>query len=371
MMSASSRRSFGRAVALADQGLVHLAGPPVGRQRPPVGAGRLQRQSGMLVGVAQHSPGLDRRRRVRRQRLGQRPRLLVRRQRPGVVGKLEGLPPQRIECSCQVDTCRRARASGRCEFAADRHRLPVRLQRLRLLADLVDQLPQLRVRLGQHRLRGVVGLAPQQLAQPVVKPPRRAQQLVPQRPQPVLLQRLFLLDALLQRADRVAGQVEPRLHPDVRLGQRRVSPVLIADGIEQPDVGPVELDVLVVEPPVGGVLHGDRRRRPADDRQRHRRGQRRDRRPPPTPQPRPLGRSDPPRRNRPAVQPGPQVVGQGLGRRVAAAGVLLQASQADRLQVAGQRGVELARRLGGAVADRVDRLHHAVATEGARPVSRE
>src|SRR6202042_1144145 len=49
--------------------------------------------------------------------------------------------------------------------------------------------------------------------------------------------------------------------------------------------------------------------------------------------------------------------------RVAASGVLLQASQAYRLQVAGQRGVELARRLGGAVADRVDRLHRAVAAE--------
>ena len=85
---------------------------------------------------------------------------------------------------------------------------------------------------------------------------------------------------------------------------------------------------------------------PATSRRRHGRRQGRDRRPPPAPQPGALGGANAPCRDRPAVEPGPQVVGQGLGHRISAAGVLLQALQADRLQVARDGGVVPPRRLG-------------------------
>ena len=94
------------------------------------------------------------------------------------------------------------------------------------------------------------------------------------------------------------------------------------------------------------ALHGDHRRRAADGGQQNGRRQRGHGRPPLAPEPRPLGRPDPARGDRPRVEPGAQVVGQRLGRGVPPPRVLLQALQADRLQVARDLGVELARRLG-------------------------
>ena len=79
---------------------------------------------------------------------------------------------------------------------------------------------------------------------------------------------------------------------------------------------------------------------------------------------RPLGGADAPRRDRPALQPGAQVVGQGLGRRVAAARVLLQALQADRLQVARDLRVDPGRGLGTLLLHRSQGVDHAVAAEG-------
>ena len=58
-----------------------------------------------------------------------------------------------------------------------------------------------------------------------------------------------------------------------------------------------------------------------------------------------------------------QVVGQGLGRQVPPARVLLQALQADRLEVARDLRVEPPRRLGRGLAHGVERLGHAVAAE--------
>ncbi len=59
----------------------------------------------------------------------------------------------------------------------------------------------------------------------------------------------------------------------------------------------------------------------------------------------------------------PQVIGQRLGRLVPTPRVLLQALQADRVQVARDPRVEPRRRLGRTVADGVERLDDAVAAE--------
>ncbi len=60
----------------------------------------------------------------------------------------------------------------------------------------------------------------------------------------------------------------------------------------------------------------------------------------------------------------PQVVDQRLGRRVSIDGVLLEALQADQLQVARDPGVPLRRRFGQVRQHRGERLDHALAGEG-------
>ena len=62
------------------------------------------------------------------------------------------------------------------------------------------------------------------------------------------------------------------------------------------------------------------------------------------PSPGPFQRADGPGQDRPALEPAPEVVGQVGGRGVAPCGRLLQALQADRLQVARRPSVELPRR---------------------------
>ncbi len=347
--------------SVAGEGLAHPRGPAEGRQRPA--SSRSPRGHRRHCGGRSPGPG------------GPRPSPLApspaarpahraswcAARAPAWSPSLEGFLAQAVQCPRQLDLLRRAGAGRRRQLAADRHRLAVRLQRLGLLADPVDQLAQLRVRLGQHRLRAGIGLAPQQLAQPVVEPPRRTQQLVPQRPQPVLLQRSSSSTPPLN--DRIASRAS---------SNRACTWAWPASAWASSEfgVGAVQLGVLGVEPPVGRVLHGDRRGRADDDRQHDRRRQRRDRRPPPAPQPGPLGRPDPPRRDRAALQPGVQVVGQGLGRRVAPPRVLLQALQADRLQVAGHAALSLRGGSGGRF-----RTASIVSTtvsppNGARPVSR-
>jgi hypothetical protein len=129
--------------------------------------------------MAERSAAFDRRTSTRGQRLGQGDGLPVRGQGSPVVAEQPSLPALLVQRPGQRDPLRHASLRPRRQLAADRHRLPERLQRLRPLADPVDQLSQLQVRLGQHRLRGGVGLATEQAAEPVVEPPSRSQQLVP------------------------------------------------------------------------------------------------------------------------------------------------------------------------------------------------
>ena len=126
-----------------------------------------------------------------------------------------------------------------------------------------------------------------------------------------------------------------------------------------------QLGVLGRQDPVGRRLHGDDRGRAADDRQQHRRRQAP--RPPAaagtSSQARSAG-ADPPRRDRPAVEPGAQVVGQRLGRGVPPPRVLLQALQADRPPGrAAPAALSLRGGSGGRSATCVERLDHAVAAE--------
>ena len=317
---------------------------PDGRPPAPRRPSRSPRVPCRIPRGRTRGPGaLDRRPRPGCQRLGQRG-LLVHGQRPGVVADLHGFPTQAARARASSTRAEAPDPGRRRQVAADRHRLPEGRQRLRFLADLVDQLAQLRVRLGQHRLRAGVGLALQQVAQPVVKPPGRAQQLVPQRPQPVLLQCSFLLDSRLERPDRLAGQLEPRLHPPVGLGERRVGRVLLPDRFAKVDDGPVQFVVLRHQRPVGPALH--RQHRPeTGQRHQHRRHHRRHQRPvPPRP---PMGARTErlaPGRDRLVGRPPLDVLDQRPARRISILGPRRHRLEADRLERLVDPRVELPRR---------------------------
>jgi hypothetical protein len=163
-------------------------------------------------------------------------------------------------------------------------------QRVLHAAYPAGQLGQLVPRRQQRPPRGRARLAFQQGGKLAVEVGRRLQQAVPQPLELVLLEQEVLADAGVERLDRLDGQLVPLLDPPVRRG-------LAAERRH-------ELVVLAPQRAVRGGLHGDRRGRPAHDGQDHGRRQRRDRRPPAAPQPRPLGRPHPPRRHRPALQPG-------------------------------------------------------------------
>ena len=77
----------------------------------------------------------------------------------------------------------------------------------------------------------------------------------------------------------------------------------------------------------------------------------------------PLSGPDPPGGDRPRVEPRSQVIRQGLCACVPPSRVLLQALQADRLEVARDLRVEPRRRLGRPAPHRVERVDHALAAE--------
>ena len=174
-----------------------------------------------------------------------------------------------------------------------RQHRPMRRQCILLPPDLARQLGHLEVRLRQRPPRRPVRLLPEQGPELAVEARGRSQQPVAQGPELRLLEQELLADAGVEGPDRLDRQVVPLLDAGVGRGDQRW--------------------------PSPRFLHGDDRGRADEDRQEHRRRQPRDRRPPPAPEPRPLGDADPTRRDRPAVEPSPQVVGQGLRRRVASA----------------------------------------------------
>ena len=101
-------------------------------------------------------------------------------------------------------------------------------------------------------------------------------------------------------------------------------------GVVRAPLGRLTLNVRLVSKP--GLLPGGERATDRESGQEEE--ERRLGRLPTAPAFGPLQSADGPGGDRPAVEPGAQVVGQRLGRGVAAARVLLQALQADRLQVA-------------------------------------
>jgi hypothetical protein len=124
--------------------------------------------------------GFDGRDRPGGGRPGQDAGLLVRGQGSGGVAEVECRQTPFVQCLGEPRPLHCAGYRMRGQPAADRHRLLVGLEGLWLLADAVDQLAQLHVRLGQHPLRRGVGLALEQVAQLVVGPPGRVQRLIPQ-----------------------------------------------------------------------------------------------------------------------------------------------------------------------------------------------
>ena len=177
-----------------------------------------------------------------------------------------------------------------------------------------------------------VGLLAEQGAELAVEVGGRLQEPVAQLLELVLLEQEILADAGVERLDGVDRQLVP----------------LLDAGVGGAEVG------------VGLRLHGDDSGRAADESPGPR--------PPTGPRPPACAgtRARPARRGRPA---GPRSAGCRARRRRSSASawavgvppprVLLQALQADRLQVAGHRRVEPPRRLGRRVPHRVERLHHA------------
>ena len=94
-----------------------------------------------------------------------------------------------------------------------------------------------------------------------------------------------------------------------------------------------------------------------------RRGQARGHGVSPAPHPGPLGPADRPGRDRHALEESPQIVGHGLGRRVASLRVLLQTLLTDHLQVARHVRVEPAGRFGCLLADLHECIGHEVTRE--------
>ena len=244
------------------------------RLRPPVGRQRLVRLAGRF-----EQPG-DRDQAAADVDLWPRRRPPARPPAPREPPAPHGAPPARPRCGRPCPSGRPARSSD-CASARREARS----------VSLPSRAPELAVEVGG-----------------------RLQQPVAQLLELLLLEQEVLADAGVERLDRLDRQLVPLLDAAVGRGQLGVGfASRLSDSVRSAFLAASArlawrcTAMTVAVPPTIASTTAAARAATAGL--------------PPAPEPGPLGGADPPRRDRPAVEPGPQVVGQGLGAwRTAAAG---------------------------------------------------